>query len=534
MITGDNITVGAGLSYDVASDYDTTGVSSDVHVPINKIGWGSDTITNRTTELKPIPVQMYYATGGGSTGAIITDSGAMKISGMVGLTTDIGITGPLGSSFGIKIRRLNGGPVGYTGTKGYTKDRALTGSQDIDTVLVQGMSGGTRVGVTGNNFDVRQMFGGAAGYTGASGYGISGARYPGTYFDGSTSSTHTGIDTVAVQGMNSGYPVGVTATGWDIRYLGGGAVGYTGTTVTSTDFVAVQGISAGFPISVTGDVEVRSTNLDIRDLASGTDSVAVYHADGGKTLAINLAQVAGSAVGISGDALKVAVTNAGLSLQADIGAEVYIMNPTGASSGIIVQGSVHNDANPVIVSPEGGSLTVTATDLDTRNLTAADIVSVGGQVKTDVSSIKTSVSSTNASILTQTSSINKLQTTVNGLQTLISNLNSTVAVIDGSKKMRVATTDSVPRTIKSGRTAISPSGTQLGTAGVITLTNGIYIKASASNTSTVFVGDARIIQQPNTGYPLEAGEQLFLAVADPGNVFAIAVTGNQVLHYVGS
>jgi hypothetical protein len=533
MITGDNITVGAGLSYDVASDYDTTGVSSDVHVPINKIGWGSDTITNRTTELKPIPVQMYYATGGGSTGAIITDSGAMKISGMVGLTSDIGITGPLGSSFGIKIRRLNCGPVGYTGAQGYTNDRAVTGSQDIDTVIVQGMSGGHSIGVSGSGFDVRQLFAGPIGYTGASGYGASGAQYGPEYSGGATSNALR-IDTVAVQGLNSGYPVGITATGMDIRYLNGGAVGYTGTTVTSTDFIAVQGISSGFPLSVTGDVQVQSTDLDIRDLASGTDSVAVYHADGGKTLAVNLAQVSGSAVGISGDALKVAVTNSGLSLQADIGAVVYVMNPTGATSGIIVQGSTDNNANPVKVSPDGGSLNVAATDLDIRNLTATDIVSIGGQVKTDVSNIKTSVTSTNTSISTQTTAINNLKSTVDGLQTLVSNLNATVATIDGSKKMRVATTANVPKTIKSGRATVTPSGTQLSTSGVTSLTNGIYIKASSSNTSTVFVGDGRIVQQPNTGYPLEAGEQLFLAVADPGNVFAIAVTGNQVLHYVGS
>ena len=533
MITGDNLTVGAGLSYDVASDFNTTGVSSDVHVPISKVAWGSDTVTNRTTELKPIPVQMYFATGGGSTGAIISDSGAMNITGMVGITSDIGITGPFGSSFGISTRRLNGGPIGYTGTQGYTKDRAVTGSQDIDTVVVQGMSGGHSIGVSGSGFDVRRLFGGPVGYTGASGYGASGAQY-GLEYPGGATSNALRIDTVAVQGLNSGYPVGITATGMDIRYLNGGAVGYTGTTVTSTDFIAVQGISSGFPLSVTGDVEVRSTDLDIRNLASGTDSVAVYHADGGKTLAVNLAQVSGSAVGVSGDALKVAVTNSGLSLQADIGAVVYVMNPTGATSGIIVQGSTDNNANPVKVSPDGGSLTVTATDLDIRNLSATDIVSIGGQVKTDVNTIKTSVTSTNTSISTQTTAINQLKSTVDGLQTLVSSLNSTVATIDGTKRMRVSSNSDVPNTIRSGRAAVTTSGVQLTTSGVTSLTNGIYIKASSSNTSTVFVGDARIIQQPNSGYPLEAGEQLFLAVADPGNVFAISGTGNQALHYVGS
>jgi len=75
---------------------------------------------------------------------------------------------------------------------------------------------------------------------------------------------------------------------------------------------------------------------------------------------------------------------------------------------------------------------------------------------------------------------------------------------------------------------------QLSSSGVTNLTNGIYIRANSANTSTVFIGDARVVQSPNNGYPLEAGEQIFLAVADPGNVFAISGTGNQVLHYVGS
>ena len=179
-------------------------------------------------------------------------------------------------------------------------------------------------------------------------------------------------------------------------------------------------------------------------------------------------------------------------------------------------------------------MTVAATDLDIRNLTASDVVSLGGTVKTDITTLKKSVTTVSTSISAQTAAINSLKTTVSGLQTLVSNLNSTVATIDGSKKMRVASSPNVPSTVKSGRTNVTPSGTQLGTAGVIALTNGIYIRANSANTSTVFIGDATVIQAPNNGYPLEAGEQLFLAVADPGNVFAISGTGNQVLHYVGS
>jgi len=528
MITYDNITVGAGLSYDVASDYNTTGVSSDVHVPLSKLVWGSDTIAHRVTELKPIPVQMFFATGDGSTGANISTSGAMHVTGPIGVTGYIGITAPLGTSGGIYTRRLNAGPIGYTGFRGYTQDMSVTGSEDYDSVLIQGMLGGTQIGITGSKLSIRGVYGGAIGYTGASGYGPSGAEYSGA------SDTQHGIDYVAVQGISGGHVVGITATNLNIRGLSAGVIGYTGSSFLNTDTIAIQGISAGTLVGITCGVLGVTGTVKIEDLTAGTDSIAVYHADGGKTLAVNLAQVAGSAIGISGDALKVAVTNAGFTMNATIGTVIYVKSPTGATSGLVVSGSTDTDAEPVHITPDGGSMTVSATDLDIRNLTASDVVSLGGTVKTDIATLKKSVATVSTSISAQTAAINTLKTTVAGLQTLVSNLNSTVATIDGSKKMRVASSPNVPSIVKSGRTNVTPSGTQLATAGVTSLTNGIYIRANSANTSTVFIGDATVIQAPNNGYPLEAGEQLFLAVADPGNVFAISGTGNQVLHYVGS
>ena len=529
MITGDNLTVGAGLSYDVASDFNTTGVSSDVHVPLSKLVWGGDTIAHRTTELKPIPVQMFFATGDGSTGAKVSDSGAIHVTGPMGISGVVGITGPLGTSHGIATRRLNAGPIGYTGFRGYTTDQSVTGSEDYDTIMIQGISGGLEIGVTGSKLSIRGFYGGPIGYTGASGYGPSGAAFPDADF------TH-GVDYVAVQGLSGGHAVAVTATDLDIRGLSAGVIGYTGSPSNSTDTIAVQGISGGTVVGVTfGGTALGVTGtVKIEDLTAGTDSIAVYHADGGKTLAVNLAQVGGAQLGRSGDALKVYVDNHGLTLTATIGTVIYVKSPTGATSGLVVSGSTDVNAEPVHITPDGGSMTVAATDLDIRNLTASDVVSLGGTVKTDIATLKTSVATVSTSISAQTAAINTLKTTVAGLQTLVSNLNSTVATIDGSKKMRVASSPNVPSTVKSGRTNVTPSGTQLGTAGVISLTNGIYIRANSANTSTVFIGDATVIQAPNNGYPLEAGEQLFLAVADPGNVFAISGTGNQVLHYVGS
>ena len=538
MITGDNLTVGAGLSYDVASDFNTTGVSSDTHVPLSKLTWGSDSISNRVTEIKPLPVQMYFATGDGSTGAKVSDSGALHVTGPVGVTGYVGITAPLGTSGGLYTRRLNAGPIGYTGHRGYTQDLTVTGSEDYDTIAIQGIFGGTEIGITGSKLSIRGFYGGPIGYTGASGYGPSGAAYArpwGGVGNATADYTH-GIDYVAIQGLSGGHTVKVDSENLDIRGLTAGVIGYTGSPTNSTDTIAIQGISGGTLVGVTfaGTAIGVTGTVKIEDLTAGTDSVAVYHADGGKTLAVNLAQVSGAALGRSGDALKVYVDNAGLTMTAEVNTVIYVKNPTGSTSGLIVTGSTDTDAEPVHITPDGGSMTVSATDLDIRNLTATDTVSIGGRVSTDVSALKSSVNTVSTSVSAQTSAINQLKTSVDGLRTLVSNLNSTVATIDGSKKMRVASSPNVPNSVKSGRTNVTPSGVQLSSSGVTNLTNGIYIRANSANTSTVFIGDARIVQSPNNGYPLEAGEQIFLAVADPGNVFAISGTGNQVLHYVGS
>jgi hypothetical protein len=533
MITFDNLTIGAGLSYDVATDYNSTGVSSDVHVPISKIGWGSDSITNRTTELKPLPVQLFFASGSGSTGMKISTSGALHVTGPIGLTGFVGITGPLGTSSGIPTRRLNAGPIGYTGYRGYTADQTVTGAENYDTIAIQGLYQGTAIGITGTNLSIRGFYGGPIGYTGASGYGPSGAAYARQDPGHATADSTHGIDYVAVQGLSGGHGIEVSATKLDVRGLSAGVIGYTGALSNSTDSMSIQGISGGTVMGVTfGAVGVTGT-VKIEDLTAGTDSIAVYHADGGKTLAVNLTG-SDEVLGRSGDALKVYVDNHGFTMNATIGTVIYVKSPTGATSGLVVSGSTDVSAEPVHITPDGGSMTVSATDLDIRNLTATDVVSLGGQVKTDITTLKSSVATVSTSISAQTAAINSLKTTVTGLQTLVSNLNSTVATVDGSKKMRVASSPNVPSAVKSGRTNVTPSGSQLGTSGVTPLANGIYIRANSANTSTVFVGDAKIVRSPNTGYPLEAGEQLFLAVSDPANVFAISGTGNQVLHYVGS
>ena len=60
-------------------------------------------------------------------------------------------------------------------------------------------------------------------------------------------------------------------------------------------------------------------------------------------------------------------------------------------------------------------------------------------------------------------------------------------------------------------------------------------QSSAGNTGTIYVGPSDVTAgtTPATdGWPLAAGEEIFLPLADPRTVFAVASAANQQLHVV--
>ena len=130
-----------------------------------------------------------------------------------------------------------------------------------------------------------------------------------------------------------------------------------------TDELAID--ASGRPtVNVAGTVPVSSTDLDIRDLTSASDSVKV---EGNNT---NAVKVDGSAVTqpVSGS-VTVSAT------------DLDIRDLTSASDSVKVEG---NNTNAVkvdgsgVTQPVSGTVTATATDLDIRNLApATDEVKVG-------------------------------------------------------------------------------------------------------------------------------------------------------------
>jgi hypothetical protein len=195
-----------------------------------------------------------------------------------------------------------------------------------------------------------------------------------------------GTDTLEINGDGSINSV-VTATDLDIRDLTSASDSVEVLQNTHDDLNANANIQvnntdvgnanpvpvsdAGGSITVDGSVTVSATDLDIRDLDAAQDNVAI--SDGTDTLAVN---TDGS----------INITDNGGSLTVDA-TDLDIRDLTSASDSVEVLQASHDNlnananiqvgnadvanGNPVPVSDAGGSLTVDATDLDIRDLSAS-------------------------------------------------------------------------------------------------------------------------------------------------------------------
>lgn len=68
------------------------------------------------------------------------------------------------------------------------------------------------------------------------------------------------------------------------------------------------------------------------------------------------------------------------------------------------------------------------------------------------------------------------------------------------------------------------------------LSRGVQLKASASNSATIYVGNHDVTINANDvtdGFPLEPGDALFLPVDSPHKIYLIAAAVNQSLSWLG-
>ena len=263
--TSDNYTiVTSGTTYTIASDYvKPVGAGETAHHQIVKIAYGANDTVTYVSGSAPMPVGLCGSWG---------KYEYLAPSGYYSLATTI---------------------VGITGT----------------SLTVVGVSGGEAVGITvgtltvaATDLDVRTLYGGDS--------------------SGSTS----GADYVGVQGIASGYPIGITVSA---------ALPVTVSSFSNLGIFGVTGATA---------VYVQASDFSIRGITAATDTITVYGGGTASTVSTGLFGFTGTGV-------------------APIYAESNALN--------------------VNIKTSAG-ITVSAADLDIRNLDyTADTVTIVGQGATD-------------------------------------------------------------------------------------------------------------------------------------------------------
>ena len=492
----DNIIIASGPSgatYNMATDYGF-GTSADAHVQIVKAVYGDDTTSTRVSNTNPMPVQLFSGYSGGSTASII-ENGELKVKGTLNIGNQIAIYGSTAGFLKVIVAGGVTGTSGGTGVIGSTGNPAVYSAVEV-TGSIQGISGGFLVGVSANNFDIRTLSAGVIGYTGV-----------------------TLSDSVAVQGISGGTAVIVSATDLDIRGL-----------TAATDSVSIVGTAAS-NVGVTGTVTAIATDLDIRDLAAGTDSVAVYNSAGGTTLPVNL-YAAGVALGVSGDALKVAFDSiTGVTFSVNVAADIGVSNTSGTN--LAISGATLGNAVRVEGAGPAQAVIVSATDLDIRNLTAADQVTVVGTVATNSSTLATTLTAADSKLASINSNVNKLDGKVNTANTSLTNLSNTITTVGTEKYIKTSVNQTVPpSSLYVQNVVITGSGRPLKN---VTLQNGVTVKASTSNVGTIYVGGPSIQNNISNGYPLEAGQELFISISNASLVYVRTSSGRSAsMHVIGS
>lgn len=363
--TDDNVHILNGTTTaNVATDYIVGDGSEAAHHQYVKLAWGPDGTANYVDDAsgKHIPVELYSA--GNNIGTEGTGTNLNVYIGDSGVSLDTIITG-----MGITAVHVDGTtyatvPVMVSGTTAIGGAIAVKGTGlSADFVYIAGFSGATAVGVTG---DVAVS--GTVGITTATNVSLP------VTGDVAVSGTVTATGTIGI----------TTATGVTLD-VSGSLVDVTGDVAVS-GAVTVSGLSMG----PAGSSAAIATTTDSIVVQGTTNAYPVF-----THLGFITADGTPRYIGHSGDALKVAITDASISATVNVGSVVGVENTetylavSGTSSGA-------SDANPITVQVTGGTLSgidgtvtvagsvsvsslpaVTATDLDIRGLTFGNLGNSG-------------------------------------------------------------------------------------------------------------------------------------------------------------
>ena len=387
-------------------------------------------------------------------------------------------------------------------------------------VMISGNTGGIQ-GISGEvrgtgGFEIRNHLVRAAGHAVTMEY---------LAVAGSTSGDLVGI-TGYVQGASGAYPVKVTG---DISITDKVDIaGPTGETL----FIGYGSVTAGtpggsyWPVVVTGGRHLSSAFDDVgvtgtvtisggRQLTAATDAVKVMGFDQGELVPSRIFSSTGVTIGASGDSLKVAVTNSGITFAVTIGAITGVTNST--STPLKVQGYTGTSHTPLTIRGENnGAVEVAATSALNVNVNNASLTIDDTDIVTQLG--------TTGDIYGKLDTVSSNTAVISTIRTDLQNGSANVTVNQINR----------PSSLLVGSKKISPSdgGVQLSANSV--LKAGITVKASTNNTSDVYVGATSLARNVNNGYPLSPGESLFLEIGNANLIYVRSSSGSQSVSYIGS
>jgi hypothetical protein len=316
--------------------------------------------------------------------------------------------------------------------------------------------------------------------------------------------------------FTSDAPVGISGSIQGIS--GGQAVAVSGSVSVSNN-LGVYGISGATAIAVTGGRHLDSSTDSVYvygdvgisggfQLVAADDSVSVYGPGGSTYIEANL-NVAGSALGVSGDALKVAVTNAGFTFSVSLSSTVGVTNDA-VDNALRVQGL--SGGTPVTIQ---GSLAGGAVEIGAYT---AVPVGVCGSVTIDdtdiideIDSLKTNIGTVATNAGYALDILNLINASGNGAKVVVSSITK-------------------PNRLYHDQKTLTTTPISLGTQ---TLRTGVTLKSLASNTVDIYIGNSAAVSL-STGYVLSPGETLFLELSTISGIFARTSSGTATITAIGT
>jgi len=323
---------------------------------------------------------------------------------------------------------------------------------------------------------------------------------------GSTFTTDAAVSISGrVQGITNGTPIEISGP------------------VTIANQIGIFGISGATAIGITGGRRLNSAtdsvtvsgNVGISGLtmSAASHSVAVYGSDLGTKVLTRIYGSDGTTLGLSGDALKVALVNPGINFSVSYTSTVGVTN---ANEGALRVQGYTGSGTPITVKGQlgGGAVEIGAT--------SPVPVGVCGSVHINDSDIINSLESSAKPLI---SNLSTISSNTSAIQNISNQITSPVGANVTVKEIKR------PTVIHHGQKTVSSTPQSIG-AGALKV--GVTIKALRTNVGPVYIGSNGSVTNTN-GYVLDAGDSVFIETDDLRRIFVKTDTGiTAIVSYIST